>query len=136
MKVSESSWHYWLYEVSFENGKPHGRETNLCPYFWRVVGGASKLLIVIAVLLALLAAIGFGFWKYTAIAFGLVTVISVAIALIDYEREIKNFFTSSGDGTSGDGTEPEPKREPEPGLLRSYLKAKKDKVCPPIEFVE
>lgn len=33
MKLSKTSWHYWLFNLSYEKEIP----TNLCPYFWLLV---------------------------------------------------------------------------------------------------
>jgi hypothetical protein len=41
MKIDKNSWHYKVWEDSFENPYRVPRSTSLCPYFWRVVGALA-----------------------------------------------------------------------------------------------
>ncbi len=129
MIVRKSSWHYWLYKTSFEHTAYSHKPTNLCPYFWRVVAGGSKVLIVAAFAAAILFIIGWCFYTHTAWSIAATVLITAIVAASSFQDEIRNFFSS----TENEG---EVAETPEPGLIRSWLKAKKDKVCPVIELVE
>ena len=128
MKVSKSSWHYWIYKNSFEHGCAF-EPNNLCPYFWRVVGGGIKILVVTAVVAIVLGFVGWLFYAHTGATFVSTAVIGVIIAVSVNWDEIRWAYEER----FGKSEEVE---TPEPGLLRSWLKAKKDKVCPVIEMVE
>ncbi len=74
---------------------------------------------VSALAIAFIGLVGFAFYKFTAIAFvvlgtlvGIVGFIFLCIYLVEVYQDS------------------------EPGLVRLYVKAKKDKVCPLIEFVD
>jgi len=116
MKIRTDSWHYRLYKLTHDGFPPD--TTNLCSYFWRTVVGVLVAVIMGAVILAVLALIGMVFTKFTLYSFAALGIILLLIALfIVRDRR--------------------PNRAPaEPGLVRLYLKAKKDRVCPLITFVE
>ena len=125
MKIRKNSWHYWLYELG------HSRlfvpeSTNLCSYFWRVVWGAVTIAFAAGVVIGIVGGIGVLFYNHTFVAFtilgGLVSG-GLLIWLCYYIRE-------KLDDRQWDNRH----QKPEPGLLRSYLKARKNKVCPIVTF--
>ena len=113
MEINSDSWHYKFYKLGYGAGHVPYR-TNLCSYFWRTVLGLGIAVFVVLFVLACLGIVGFVAYHHTAIFFtgigGLVAVFGL-IMLNEYW---------------GDA---------EPGLLRAYLRAKKEKVCPLVEIV-
>lgn len=130
MKINTDSWHFKLYKewsssaFNFELGY---KSLSLCKYFWSVV-----LAVIATILMALmpLVAIGFlawmiwdliGWWTLMIIP-SIVGFLGLA-ALIGYIIERKKY--------SGPQTKT---KEPTPDtLVTSYIKAKKQKVCPLLE---
>ena len=113
MEFKKDSWHYKLYKIVSDGYPPS--TTNLCAYFWKVVFGLFSIAIGCVFGLTLLGLIGFVFYKFTLYSFAGLGILLLLIALLvirdrrPYNRE--------------------------PGLVYLYLKAKKDKVCPIITFV-
>ena len=125
MRISEDSWHFRL--IGFMDFN-HPR--NLCAYCWKTVW---------AVLLGILFSAGlvtfFGgpiwYWLNPEYPFALAVVAGVAeVALVcffiyqylDYKGWIPTL------------PEREPRAPKPPGLIKSWLKAKHDKICPLLEF--
>jgi hypothetical protein len=121
MKVRKSAWHYWLYNFGFEQCAWRPETSNLCSYFWRTMWGLLKTLIVVAVAGALLTLGGVGFYRYPLEMFIAIAAVAALITILHYGERRKYRRIASAHP---------------PGLLRSYIKARKDKVCPLIEFVE
>lgn len=114
MKIRKSSWHYKIVEMTSDGNVP----ANLCGYFWRLVLG----LVAIASLLGMLGFIGwltYEKWPWSIIAIGVTVLVFGSIMwAFGLCSHLPNRPSS------------------EPGLFRQWLKAKKDKVCPLIEYVE
>jgi len=162
MKISRSSWHYKLQDLVFAHDCP---ASNLCSYFWRIVSSVPIILTVttivaILVLTSLPTIIvggafywmiqrrrkkqeGFprGFW-FVFCAINILTLatilsvgssVAVSIAIVN----LLGAFTIGGVINDEreymiDDQVYKPKK---PNLLDSWLKAKKQKVCPLIEYV-
>jgi hypothetical protein len=118
MEIRKSAWHYKLFTTSFESGFSAATESNFCSYFWRVVGGMLKILCVIVVALCLLLGIGYMIFQFPLYCAG---GAFAAIAVINAPRVV-NLVRGGA--------------SKEPGLLRAYLRARKDKICPLITFVD
>ncbi len=131
MEVKEGSWHYWLYGASYSQHRMPARTTNLCKYFWRVVGGAIYTTFVAAVIGAVLGGVGFLFYKYTlatcAVVGAAAAIMGVCVLCVYVSERLdeRAYSKRSQPGYQA----------PEPGLLRAYLRAKKAKVCPLITVV-
>ena len=120
MVIKENSWHYRVYEFGYsalDRWPPS--ETNLCRYFWRVMWGLFLGTMMVTVALLVLGLLGTALYNFTFIT---LTVLGVIAALI-------------GAGIAYDRRPYKEKVKVEPGLLRLYLRAKKEKVCPLVEFV-
>lgn len=131
MKIDTNSWHY-KYVAVFWDHKP----TNLCWYFWKVVLTLAMLLAggSLAVLGALVTAgyLTFPVWQfyYDGYLFDVAILSSIAWLTATYvviatlrNRRIAFYRRNT------------PPQELKPGgLLRSYWRAVKDKVCPFIEY--
>lgn len=113
MKVKRNSWHYKLWS-SYFNRNPK----NLCQYFWAIVfsifvSTSWIFIFVILIWMSFIAiATSVGWWVLICVAF------SASIFWGGRNVYYKYFHNRP------------PK---EPGLFRSWLKAKKEKVCPIIE---
>lgn len=128
MKVSRNSWHFKVYRgFGFDSGF-YKEPSNLCPYFWRVVWGLTKGAIIVALCGLLLFMLGTVVFTYPFWSLGGTAVIALFCAICAYWDEIRSFLSRNAPESDVP--------EPEPGLIRSYIKAKKDKVCPMIEVVE
>jgi hypothetical protein len=130
MEIRKNKWHYHLYTMGFENAYCGEGPTNLCSYFWRVVYGTIKVVIIAAVLLGILFGAGVIIFKWPFESSSLIVAVALCITFSYNQVRIKNFFYAK---RHREFVNDEVR---EPGLLRSYIKAKKDKVCPLIEFVE
>lgn len=123
MKIDTRKWHYRVWCWSFSEKHPAPDSTNLCDYFWRIVGTVSFGAMLVFCLL---------FWSGMAIYYGFIEsqvgwyVVAIAAALLAFGWFIDRLEKWQA---VRDAKPPRP-----PGLLRSYLRAKKAKVCPMVEF--
>jgi len=132
MKINTNSWHY-----RFAKRMHRTPSSNLCNYFWQVAGPILLISIFTIAWISLVVSlvVAFGFWGVVfrvliGLAFTLVAVIIFAgIGLLaeevwerwDEQRPKKPKKTKSY-------------KEKQPNIFFAWLKAKKDKVCPIIEF--
>jgi len=125
MKINKDSWHYKLWRKSFNYSETIPTETDLCRYchrvFWQVVG-IAMIIFTIGVVLALLGLILYkGFWLNTGTAFAVTGIAALVIgAIYLYNRWLNG--------------SPKPKQEPT--LASSWMQARKENVCPLVEFEE
>jgi hypothetical protein len=130
MRVSRSSWHYRWW--NWVNDHPANPPTNLCRYFWGIVLPALTMLG-----LALLALVGLGYgiyWtfiRYTLATLAVVALGSAAFLVFWGSTKVETWWKNRPTRTRRP-----PKPAKEPGLVRSYLRAKKQRVCPLIEVVD
>ncbi len=115
MEIKKTSWHYKLYKL-IRSGF-HPPTSNLCKYFWWIVFGVVLFAFLGMAAGVVLIGIGTLFYTFPLYAFSALGVLLLVIALFVI-RSIRP-----------DG----PKAEP--GLVRLYLKAKKDRICPLVTFV-
>ena len=125
MEIRKDSWHYKVYEFSHDSSP--SPETNLCRYFWRVMWGLTLGTLMVTAAGAATFGLGLVFYRYPFAACLVVGGIILLMALFFacYYINEKRLDRKWAAGYVA----------PEPGLLRSYLKAKKEKVCPLITFV-
>lgn len=123
MEIRDDSWHHKLYKVSYMGGWP-STTTNLCSYFWRTVFGLAIAAVFVAVVAIFLGAVGIIFYRHTAVCFMVLGTIGTLAGLgwLWYYISEKRY-------------EARGYKDAEPGLIRSYLRAKKEKVCPIVEIV-
>ena len=141
MLISRYSWHYKFNNWFSKHivGDIHPKEsTNLCRYFWRTVRNLIVTTAILSFIVFCLAGITIFVVRYinnlivldtaVLIATGIVFLILLIIALgififVKYQdRQDKIEFG-----------EIVPK---EPGLVKSFVKAKKSKVCPMIQYID
>ena len=117
MKVRTNKWHYWFY--TFMMDFPPDR-TNLCRYFWRTAWGMflTAFFLTTAVTIATVLAVQAYLHPYHALA--IVGLIFCAIG---------GFYVAFKVDERRAARVPK-----EPGLVGSYIAARKAKVCPIIEF--
>ena len=119
MKVKRSSWHCKIINFGsyFEN-----KHDNLCNYFWRAV----LKIAVLVYLITLFTMLGYHFFTSpqlipnTIMVIFLISIVIVPIISIHYIRKIKG----------------EPVKLSCENILYEFLKAKKRKVCPLIEYID
>ena len=130
MRISKESWHYRLVRW-FDIGSEYG-STSLCRYFWQIVfaiflcvgmgvGGIGAAIIVTLPLWHMfhwafglqMIAIFIGLCEIGILTYGLVTLVKER-----HWHEIRKGLREA----------------PEPSLLYAWAKAKKDKVCPLVDF--
>lgn len=123
-----------------------GDPVSLCPYFWIVVLRAplywlfnTKPGIILFGLIAFFTAWtavtfvgGNAWWVFPAWAFGLAAATAVVVALSGLIAVGWDKFKDWNDKRKHS----KPKVEKEPSLVTEFVKAKKSKVCPILEFEE
>lgn len=148
MIINANSWHCRFHDLFWNN-----RPKSLCPYFWRIVltiflfivGGIGALCVCLGAGITVVDIAGYmdylnSYSIYTsapiAIIIGAVSIailssiivfankISKRISQWKYERDYKKYLH---------GLE-ELKEPKQPGLLKSFIKAHKEKFCPTLEF--
>ena len=136
MNIKTSSWHYRFVNYMFTN-VPH----SLCPYFWKVVWG---LMIVTGISLLFLAAsfsTGMIILEFFAVNIGLVATIAapfVGIFAIVITIVVMVFIAISWESmkTKLRNKKWSKSHENKPSLVGSYIKARKEKICPTLNFVD
>lgn len=137
MKININSWHYkFIDKMNWDHSK------SLCIYFWQVVGASFFLYILLPTIVILCVAFLFllvpcGFslflqiitdWQFGttplsnylwSLASGYLVIITSVIVYFVYKKLIKGNLPKSTDN-----------------LLVSYIKAKKRRICPMIEFTK
>lgn len=130
MKIRSDSWHYRLWRFGRES--PYSKPVDLCRYFWHI------LLVKIMLPLALVAVVLllFGLLIYviatnlvisTMVALGIGALIVLVIFGVVLDRRANAKEALYG---------PKPKKVKEPSLVREFLKARKQKICPLIEVID
>ena len=131
MKVKKSSWHYKLNENMQSTYIEHSGH-NLCRYFWMTVGSMCKVCIgcsLIALLFVLIGAISKGIWLGIAsyclndvvlqiISWLFLTSVIITPSAAIYYLRRRDISTEI----------------PTPNILVEFIKAKKNKYCPMIDF--
>lgn len=110
MRISKRSWHYNLHD-------PENPPKNLCTYFWSCV---IKLAVLINLAGLLLFLIGWLVYKgLVQTNIGWILLPAVGLVWLGERRWRKR-----------------KKRTPKPpGVARSYIRAKKERICPLIEYI-
>lgn len=133
MKINQNSWHFKLHDKF--SSKSHwrfyqGKPVSLCSYFWRTIGLIllSICMMGFFILIAAVLISGPFFWLFEGDdrkAVFLVLIVEMVLlcmavgsAIIDSDWWQKK----------------RPKVKRDPGLFRSWLRAKKSKVCPLLEL--
>ena len=125
MRISTGSWHSRLMDFwDFDH------PWNLCSYFWKTVW---------TVLLSIMFSVGLGtffggpiwYWLNPEYPFALAAVAGV-VEFILICAFIYKFLDYKGWIPTLPEREPKPPKPP--GLIKSWLKAKHDKICPFLDF--
>ena len=137
MRINKNSWHYRL--IQFADKIP---SKNLCMYFWQVIGCSFMFLIMSIVIAAALTLIPLSMFGPIFMA------LSSAIEVFGIILWMITGFISLGFAKDWVLTNPkhwlsrniwkrkEHVKDKEPNIVFEYIKAKKRKVCPPLEFVD
>ena len=137
MKVNTNSWHFRAVDFAFDS-----IPKSLCTYFWAVVAGCELQVVLWTVGVAILVGaiyftvipfvMLFGLLPYTATWVELSMVASfscyLTIGLI--------LFNSYWKETLKPKLHNRPKRAKRESLVGAYVRAKKQRICPTLEFVD
>ncbi len=130
MKINTNTWHYRLWKASFTHKWDVPDETDLCRYchrvFWQLLGIAAlcgAILFCAGTLLVGAAMILYkGFWLNPGIAFPVTGILAAVITvLVLYKRWLKGSPKHSTNDAN---------------LASSWVAARKQKVCPLVEFTD
>lgn len=133
MKISKKSWHYRLIDFA---GWDHPR--SLCAYFWFVVFAPIKILVfALAALLAVVVCVGpFAQLVIDApfvwVLFGGTLDVALLTALLIHLVMERRYQARHERIMRGENIWA--RKERKPSLLREWLRAKHEKVCPMLEF--
>ena len=137
MKINKKSWHYRLINISKEH--EWDIKNNLCGYFRQVVGAIIFFTFLSTIVL---------FWSGNAIYAVFVTPTDgflLGIAMVWWVLVGIIFGSVSGAIDNNHWLQlpirlpkrvPRVKTHKEPGIVRQWMKAKHDKVCPVLEFTD
>lgn len=144
MNINKSSWHYRLLNALF-NKIP----TSLCPYFWKTVWALVMVSGLTTLFISAIASVGLATLKAFGITSGLVLVTSpligavliaimvaimVGVAIL-YDH-VKSSVRQKKWQRDAKKREEIANREYKESLIVSFLKAKKEKICPSLKFVD
>lgn len=147
MNVNTKSWHY-RFNVWRTNMLMTKRKNTLCSYFWFTVFNMAFISFISGVVIGIVYMLGYSFhdtvliqygWDFISMPFYVsipviffsgVIIVSIVVLLalflffvgscaVHIFNKIKTVYSDS---------------KKEPGLVMSYIKAKKSKICPIIEF--
>ena len=144
MKISTDSWHYKMLteEFMFMSGKSSYSVSNsLCIYFWQVVmrflyGVGAGFVYASPFVFPTLLFTGIPFERESLLYFitglwvGLGFLISALVAMALVVMVLKYLWGKLRSSVSG------VKAPKQVNIATAYIKAKKDKVCPMLEFVD
>jgi len=136
MVINKNSWHYKL--VEFGVNSKYDISNNLCVYFWQSVRGFLLSIVALALVCLLVCAICF----MLAAPFMPLMVVEALFALIAWiilGFVIRSLFleTISKDHCLMIDVFAKLKskeKEGKPNIVKEYLKAKKQKICPTLTF--
>lgn len=132
LRISKRSLHYRLWKFAHPASEPK----NLCRYFWFCVFAVVAPLVIVALVLFAIGALVYVVGTNLTVSGIVVSLVIIGIAaafglvkLIQWQGRNVVY----GIATSVSSVRP---KNREPGLIRSFLRAKKKKVCPMIEVVD
>lgn len=117
MKIRKNAWHYWFYTFMMDFPP---KTTNLCRYFWRTVLGMALTAFFATFISIAVAFILGGAYLHPFGALAVVGILACVGGLFYLGYQLDNKWQH--------------RTLKEPGLIRSYLAARKAKVCPIITF--
>lgn len=135
MKISKDSWHYEMVSFYLKESSP---SDSLCIYFWQVVGLSIFTLVTFCVIAAVL------FISIKVLVF-IPVELTINGYLIIYAYWLSGFYLLQKilqelpeESTVGKTFRYTPWKnsvDKEPNIVLEYVRAKKQKICPKIDFV-
>lgn len=133
MNISTKSWHYRL--IRFHDYDPRSRKS-LCSYFWLVVWAFLLTVFKTVVWCTIFYMLGFVtiylpvslIWEYSQEGLAVLIFEGIILTVVLYLRFIHGLVV----GMLERNEKPRPMKEP--GLISSYVKARKSKFCPTLTF--
>lgn len=130
MRVRTDSWHYRIYRYHFSHvtrDRPSDwAAPNLCAYVRRIVYAVFVTLLLIGMAAGAVAFLG---WMFYTNPLGWLITVAVSLGIVGLVIGLDRFRHWWWNRQAGAVERP-------PGLIRAYLRARKQRVCPLIEFVE
>ncbi len=130
MRISKKAWHHWLFRVG--SSGTFYEQVSLCQYFWRAVYGAIVVLVfplLIAFIVGCLGFIGLSVGRFAVLLYHKWPVMFIEVILSAVWGYALCHLVRRRIQKRRGG-----KRSP--SLLGAYFKARKERLCPIIEFVE
>ncbi len=125
MIVKKDSWHYKLAEGIWKETNIPEAGNNLCKYFWMVVWAGFVLLVPLALCLLLITVVVVAFYGdlYTSISTAILVIYFLSIFLLPIFAVncFRDYFGENIEIST-------------PTILSEYVKAKKNRICPMIDF--
>lgn len=118
MKISRTSWHYKVSNFS----ECENRNDNLCNYFWRLAFKLVVFTMVFALLVLFVTAVALGPELRLFLAVVLYCIASVLLPVFAVSKFREKMGTNS--------------EVPGESILKEFIKAKKNKLCPIIKYVD
>src|SRR5690554_388462 len=146
MKINTNSWHFKVLSERDRTKILIAGGDSLCLYFWRVMFGVLMHVTALALLVAAAVVISFfvyatGYIYYFTIAYGVFDVMSFDQGMLDsslvfnvlgvFVASVYLIVVNTIEGIRK--FKGRARTEKEPTLLGSYIRAKKQRVCPYLE---
>lgn len=131
MNIKKTSWHYKL--INFFDFSP---AHSLCPYVRQLLTSICISLLLVAVGIAMVAVF---VWAPLHLVLGLIGVMAISANQITVGLIVWAIYTLAGVIIGGKYMRMKyrlrnPVVEKEPGIVMAYIKAKKEKICPTLNF--
>lgn len=134
LQISKNSWHYWLWKLGRDSSS---KPKNLCKYFWHIA--IVKVLIPLTLALGFLLGVGALIWLIwghpVQTALIVLTIAACALFGLGLYKFLQVWSARRQKARIAARFNP-PQPPKEPGIVRSFLKARKQKMCPLIEVVD
>jgi len=142
LKISKSSWHYWLFKKVNEHNEP----TNLCSYMRNVLGAIALFTVFGAFMVAIASSILSYYVIVICVAVGIqppgdvgLLIVSIAFNVLIFSTILLSVFNDYVKPYCYEHDIPTEVDIQPPAfmsLIWSYIKAGKQKICPLVEAID
>lgn len=130
MKVNRNSWHYRLWK--FGRDSPRAKPRDLCHYFWHIA--LIKVLFPLTVIAFALLGVAYVCLTIWRNPFETAIVLVMTIVIVAFIAGVVIWFKRKEEREVEEKLGLRPAKEP--SVVRQYLAARKQKLCPLIEVVD
>jgi len=136
LEISKNSWHYRLWMLGRDSTS---RPKNLCKYFWHLAIFKILLPFVLGSFVLLgIGALLYVIWGHPAVTaitiLATLLCVGLVVGLIELGQRLYDKHQAKVELALLNPEPPKPKKEP--GVLRTFLKARKQKMCPLIQVID